>query len=70
MIRNNVTRLLEARKIAPDQLDAAFALGLASSFIAGLACIWLLMAWLKRRTLAPFLAYRVALGAAIFLYFR
>lgn len=62
--------LLEARKITPEQLNAAFALGLFSSFVTGLACIWLLMAWMKRRTLAPFLAYRVLLGAAIFLYFR
>ncbi|OGR75560.1 MAG: UDP-diphosphatase [Elusimicrobia bacterium GWC2_64_44] len=62
--------LLEARKITPDQLNAAFAWGLAASFLAGLAFIWLLMAWMKRRTLAPFLAYRVALGAAIFFYFK
>lgn len=61
--------LLEARKIQPDQLNAAFAWGLAVSFLSGLAFIWLLMSWMKRRTLAPFLAYRVALGAAIFLYF-
>ncbi|MDD2806128.1 MAG: undecaprenyl-diphosphate phosphatase [Elusimicrobiales bacterium] len=62
--------LLEARKITPDQLNAAFAWGLAASFLAGLAFIWLLMAWMKRRTLAPFLAYRVLLGAAIFFYFK
>ena len=62
--------LLEARKIAPAQLDAAFATGLAVSALSGLAFIWLLMSWMKRRTLAPFLAYRVLLGAAIFLYFR
>jgi undecaprenyl-diphosphatase len=61
--------LLEARKITPDQLNSAFALGLAAAFLSGLACIWLLMAWVKKRTLAPFLVYRVALGAAIFWMF-
>jgi len=62
--------LLEARKITPDQLNAAFAWGLAASFLAGLAFIWLLMAWMKRRNLAPFLVYRVLLGGAIFFYFK
>lgn len=61
--------LLEARKITPDQLNSAFALGLAASFLSGLAFIWLLMAWLKRRDLTPFLVYRVLLGGAIFLLF-
>jgi len=61
--------LLEARKITPDQLNAAFAWGLAASFLSGLAFIWLLMAWVKRRTLAPFLVYRVLLGTAIALLF-
>lgn len=57
--------LLEAHKIAPDQLNAAFAAGLAASFITGLACIGFLMTWLKKHTLTPFLIYRVLLGAAI-----
>jgi len=57
--------LLESRKITPDQLNPAFAWGLLASFLSGLAFIWLLMSWMKRRTLAPFLAYRVLLGAAI-----
>ncbi len=57
--------LLEAHKITPDQLNAAFAAGLAASFITGLACIGFLMAWLKKRTLTPFIVYRVLLGAAI-----
>lgn len=60
--------LLESRKITPDQLTPAFAWGLTASFLAGLAFIWLLMSWMKRRTLTPFLVYRVLLGAAI-LYF-
>ncbi|MBI5744616.1 MAG: undecaprenyl-diphosphate phosphatase [Elusimicrobia bacterium] len=62
--------LLEARKISPAQLDAAFAWGLAAAFLSGLACIWLLLSWVKRRSLAPFLVYRVALGAAIFWLLR
>ena len=61
--------LLEARKITPDQLTPAFAWGLAASFLSGLAFIWLLMAWMKRRNLTPFLVYRVLLGGAIALLF-
>lgn len=61
--------LLEARKITPDQLTSAFAWGLAAAFLSGLAFIWLLMAWMKKRDLTPFLAYRVLLGTAIFLLF-
>lgn len=57
--------LLEAHKITPDQLNAAFAAGLAASLVTGLACIGLLMAWLRKRTLAPFLVYRVLLGASM-----
>jgi len=61
--------LLEARKITPAQLTPAFAWGLAAAFFSGLACIWLLLAWMKRRNLTPFLVYRILLGAAIFLLF-
>jgi len=61
--------LLAARKIAPGSVNAAFVSGLAASFLTGLAVIGLLMAWLKKRTLAPFIAYRVLLGAAVLLYF-
>jgi len=61
--------LLEARKITPEQLTPAFASGLAAAFLAGLAFIWLLMSWIKRHTLTPFLIYRVLLGAAIFWMF-
>jgi undecaprenyl-diphosphatase len=61
--------LMEARKISFSAVDAAFATGLAASFLAGLACIWLFLSWMKKRTLAPFLVYRVALGAAIFWMF-
>ncbi|HAT71463.1 MAG TPA: UDP-diphosphatase [Elusimicrobia bacterium] len=57
--------LLEARKITPDQLTPAFAWGLAAAFLSGLAFIWLLMSWMKKRNLTPFLIYRVALGSAI-----
>jgi undecaprenyl-diphosphatase len=57
--------LLEARKIAPANLDSAFAAGLLAAFIAGMLSIKFLLAYLKSRTLTPFLVYRVILGAAI-----
>ncbi|MCM2267995.1 MAG: undecaprenyl-diphosphate phosphatase [Elusimicrobiales bacterium] len=61
--------LLELRKLSPDQLNAPFAWGLAAAFLSGLAFIKLLMSWMQRRTLTPFLVYRVALGVTIFLLF-
>lgn len=59
--------LLESRNISADQLTAPFFWGLAVSFLSGLAFIWLLMSWVKKRTLTPFLIYRVLLGSAIFI---
>ena len=58
--------LLEVRKIHAADLNAAFAAGLIASFIAGLASIKFLLAYLKTRDLKPFLVYRVALGLFIF----
>ncbi len=57
--------LLEGLKLTSAHLNAAFAWGVASSFVAGLAVIGLFMAWLKNRGLGPFLVYRVLLGAGI-----
>jgi len=61
--------LLEIRNISPGQFNPAFAAGLAASLISGLAFISLLMSWLKKRTLTPFIIYRVILGTAIILMF-
>ncbi len=57
--------LMEARKIGFSEVNPAFLTGLAVSFLSGLAVIGLFLAWLKKRTLTPFLAYRVILGTAI-----
>ena len=38
------------------------ALGVGTSFVAGLAAIWFLVSYLQRRTLLVFVAYRVVLG--------
>ena len=43
--------------------DAAIAAGLA--FIAALIAITLMMAWLRRATFTPFVAYRIVLGAVL-----
>jgi len=40
-----------------------------SSFVSGLAVIGLFLAWLKKHGLAPFLVYRVLLGAGILCLF-
>ncbi len=62
--------LMEARKIGAGAVDAAFLTGLAVSFLSGLTVIGIFLAWVKKHTLAPFLIYRVALGAAILWLFR
>lgn len=58
--------LLEARKIALSDLNAAFAAGVIAAFIAGLLSIKFLLSYLKSKNLTPFIAYRVMLGLFIF----
>ena len=58
--------LLEARKIAPADLNPAFAAGVVAAFIAGILSIKFLLSYLKSRDLKPFIAYRVMLGLFIF----
>ena len=58
--------LLEVRKIAPSDLNAAFATGVIAAFIAGVLSIKFLLSYLKRGNLKPFIAYRVILGLFIF----
>ncbi|HZS34872.1 MAG TPA: undecaprenyl-diphosphate phosphatase [Methylomirabilota bacterium] len=41
------------------------ALGVGTSFAAGLAAIWFLIAYLRRRTLLAFVVYRLLLGALL-----
>lgn len=41
------------------------AVGIATSFVAGLAAVWFLVNFLKRRSLLPFVVYRCALGLVI-----
>ena len=48
-------------------LDIA-AQGIAFSFFASLAAIWIMMKWLKSRTFAPFVIYRIALGIFLLLH--
>jgi undecaprenyl-diphosphatase len=47
--------------IGPD----ALAIGVVTSFAAGLAAIWFLVSYLQRRTLLVFVVYRIALGLVI-----
>ena len=47
--------------IGPDML----AIGVCTSFAAGLAAIWFLVSYLQRRTLLVFVIYRIALGVII-----
>jgi undecaprenyl-diphosphatase len=61
--------LLESMALARAGLTAAdlgvIALGVGTSFAAGLAAIWFLVEYLRRRTLAVFVVYRIALGLLI-----
>ena len=66
--------LLEASHIvragsAGDGLGV-IALGVATSFVAGLAAIRFLVRYLQRRTLVVFVVYRVALGALLLWFTR
>jgi undecaprenyl-diphosphatase len=45
----------------------ALGIGLLTSFLAGLAAVWFLVAYLRRRSLAVFVVYRILLGAVILL---
>jgi len=47
--------------------DAATAVGL--SFLAGLLAIHVMMSWLKRAGLMPFVFYRMFLGGFLLVYF-
>jgi undecaprenyl-diphosphatase len=61
-------RLLHAG-LGPGE-TTALALGLVTSFAAGLAAVWFLLRYLQRNTLGVFVAYRVALGLFILWLFR
>jgi undecaprenyl-diphosphatase len=48
---------------------AAIAIGIAVSAVAGYAVIAFLLDWVRKRSLAPFALYRIALGLALFALF-
>ncbi len=50
------------------RLQAAALLAALFAFLAALAAIAVLMAWLKRATFTPFVVYRVALGLALLVW--
>lgn len=54
--------LMEARRLAPADLNIAFAAGLLAAFLTGMASIKFLLSYLKTSTLKPFIVYRVLLG--------
>ena len=57
--------LLKAMKFSVADINMPFILGIAASFITGLAVISFFMKWLKKHGLMPFLIYRVVLGLTI-----
>ncbi|MBT6206066.1 MAG: undecaprenyl-diphosphate phosphatase [Alphaproteobacteria bacterium] len=46
-------------------LTQATLIAAAMSFVSAMIAIWLLMAWLRRATFAPFVYYRIALGLGL-----
>jgi len=56
---------LKGARGVPRRLAAPFAAGAATSLVSTLACVPLVRRLDRSRSLAPFAAYRVALGAAI-----
>ena len=57
---------LEFLKLPPGSFSAAFAVGMAASFISGLFAIKFFLSYLKNHNLNVFLIYRLALSAFIF----
>lgn len=53
---------LKLRHLEPAMLDGAFLLGIAVAALSGAAAIWGLLNWVKTRSLAPFVVYRLLLG--------
>lgn len=47
------------------QFTTEVGLAVALSFLTALPAIWLMMAWLRRASFAPFVIYRIALGIAL-----
>ena len=62
-----VKTLSLVRHGVPPAEATALALGLVTSFLAGLAAVWFLVAYLRRRSLTVFVVYRILLGALILL---
>ena len=58
-----------ARGVPLGVSPAALVVGVAVSALAGWAVIAFLLAWVRRRSLALFGLYRVALGLALFLLY-
>ena len=46
----------------------ALAIGIATSFLAGLAAVWFLLRYLRERTLRPFVVYRILLGLVVLIW--
>jgi undecaprenyl-diphosphatase len=44
---------------------AAFAWGMAASAVTGFGAVWLVLAYVRRRSFTPFVVYRVLVGAAL-----
>jgi len=43
----------------------AFAWGMAASAVTGFGAVWLVLAYVRRRSFTPFVVYRVLVGAAL-----
>lgn len=63
-----VLGLLELMKSGSSELMFDAALGMACSFIAGLAAIHFMIRWLSRYGLLPFAIYRIVLACVLFAY--
>lgn len=50
----------------PDDFTGAFAWGVVASGVTGFAAIWGTLRYVRTRTFTPFVAYRVAVGLAVY----
>lgn len=67
---SGLLELKEAWSILPDESLGPLLAGVAASAIVGYASIWFLLAFLRRRSTAIFIVYRLVLGVAILILLR
>ncbi|HAH05224.1 MAG TPA: hypothetical protein DCM05_01665 [Elusimicrobia bacterium] len=59
---------LHLRHLEAAALTGPFWTAIAAAALSGAGAIWVLLRWVRTRSLAPFVVYRLALGILLFFY--